>query len=272
MHKRLQWQLGSQIPNRRRILFFGKLLLAVGVLWALKRLAHDLNLDVLSVDPPFMALIFTTLALLAILLLGVLADFKESERLPAEAATILEVLSLELASIPAHQPQARASEGQASISSLAVALLDWLLSRISMDQLLVVYRCCYRDMVLASVLLQAQPQLQGRMTLRMESLLRIINRINTIRDTSFAASIHWMALLGTGLTCAGLVFTKLDTTLESNAFLLIISFALLFMIRMISDLDNPFGFNDEDSAEDVSLDPLLACIQRLPMIPGLLEP
>lgn len=267
MKKRLQWEIASKIPNRRRLTFLGKIGLAVASLWALKRLVHDLHLDVLRVDPLFISLILVTLVLLTVLLQGVLGDFRESERLPAEAATILEMLSLEIAAIPAHNAQAAIQQHQRSVSGLAEALLDWLLAKITTSQLHQSYQVCFRNTVAATVLLQDQPVLQGRLMAQLESLLRIINRINTIRETSFVVSVYWLAWLGTGLMCAGLVFTQLNTQLESSVFLLIVSFVLLFLIFLIADLDNPFGYNDDESAEDVNLDPLISCIQRLHAAP-----
>jgi hypothetical protein len=252
-------------------LFLGRVGLAVAVLWALKRLVHDLHLDVLRVDPLFIALILSTLVLLAVLLQGVLSDFRESERLPAEAATILEMLSLEILAISAHNDndQAQISQHQRAVTGLAEALVDWLLAKISTAQIHQVYQECFHNTVAATLLLRDQPVLQGRLIQQMENLLRIINRINTIRETSFVASVYWLAWLGTALMCAGLVFTQLNSPLESSVFLLVVSFVLLFMIHLISDLDNPFGFNDVNSAEDVCLDPLLHCVQRLHVAPKM---
>ncbi len=219
----------------------------------------------------FIALILATLVLLTVLLQGVLGDFRESEQLPAEAATILEMLSLEILAIPAHNGQAEIRQHQGSVTGLAEALLDWLLAKITTIQIHQAYQACFREAVAATVLLQGQPVLQGRLMQQMESLLRIINRINTIRETKFVASVYWLAWLGTGLMCAGLVFTQLNTPLESSVFMLIISFVLLFLILLISDLDNPFGYDDPASAEDVNLDPLISCIQRLHAVPELVN-
>jgi predicted membrane chloride channel (bestrophin family) len=59
--------------------------------------------------------------------------------------------------------------------------------------------------------------------------------------------------------------------LEAGLFLFVVSFILLFLIRLIGDLDNPFGFSDADSAEDVNIDILMMTIQRLQQAPHPLE-
>jgi hypothetical protein len=271
MRQRLNWTIASQIPNQRRVIQLGKITLAVGVLWAFKRLVNGLGLDVLRIDSLFIALVLATLILLSLLLNGVLNDYKESEKLPGEAATILEMLSLEILAIPAHNPQAQIKQQQEAVTALAEALLNWLLSKISTSQLHMVYQACFKQTVAATVLLQASPPLQARLMQQLERILQIINRIESIRSTGFVTSVYWLAYLGTGLTCVGLVFTRIDPPLEAGLFLFVVSFILLFLIRLIGDLDNPFGFSDADSAEDVNIDILMMTIQRLQQAPHPLE-
>jgi hypothetical protein len=43
----------------------------------------------------------------------------------------------------------------------------------------------------------------------------------------------------------------------------VIAFLLILLITLISDLDNPFGFAEAYSAEDVSLDVLLLALGRI---------
>ena len=269
MGRDLQWIIGSKIPNQRRVLLLGKITLAVGVLWACKRLVNGLGLDVLRINSLFIALVLSTVVLLTLLLNGVLNDFKESEKLPGEAATILEILSLEILAIPSHNPQAEVRSHQAAVTTLAEALLNWLLEKISTAQLHSVYQACCQQTLAAVALVPGSLNLQIRMTQQLERILLIINRIETIRTTGFVTSVYWLAYLGTGLTCIGLVFTRIDPPLEAGLFLFVVSFILIFLIRLINDLDNPFGFSDPDSAEDVSLDVLIQAIERLQLAPQL---
>ena len=62
---------------------------------------------------------------------------------------------------------------------------------------------------------------------------------------------------------AGLVFTVTEVLQESIFFILIIAFLLIFLLRLIADIDNPFGHADATSAEDVSIDLLVATELRL---------
>jgi hypothetical protein len=162
-----------------------------------------------------------------------------------------------------HCPEADLRSQQDAVLLLAEAIRRRLLASISQAELHQAYHHCYQQAVAASLWLEGAPALQARLVQPLEGILRITNRIEVIRSTGFVTSVYWLAYLGTGLTCIGLVLTRVDPPLESGLFLFVVSFLLLFLIHLIQDLDNPFGYADPDSAEDVSLEPLHGCITRL---------
>ena len=67
---------------------------------------------------------------------------------------------------------------------------------------------------------------------------------------------------------AGLMFTVTDALQKSTFFILVIAFLLIFLLRLISDIDNPFGHADATSAEDVSIDLLVDTVVRLREMAG----
>ena len=76
----------------------------VALIAAAKVAVHRFGWEVIQLNPLFTTLVASTVFLLGFLLNGVLADYKESEKLPAELATGLEVKGLELAAISTHYP------------------------------------------------------------------------------------------------------------------------------------------------------------------------
>jgi predicted membrane chloride channel (bestrophin family) len=103
-----------------------------------------------------------------------------------------------------------------------------------------------------------------RMKQEQNNLRRIITRIHTIRETSFNPSGYAIAEIITTLICFGLVFTKIDPYYESLFFVAFVSFILIYMVLLIKDLDNPFGYYQEENlSEDVSLGPILDVVNRL---------
>jgi hypothetical protein len=148
------------------------------------------------------------------------------------------------------------------VAELGGSILDWLLNRLSTTELLRRYQQVHGQVVQASVQLGIPP-LQARLMAEMAQILKLINRVETIRETSFITLVYWLASAGIVLLSGGLVFTATDVLEESIFFILVIAFLLIFLLRLISDIDNPFGHADATSAEDVSIDLLVASVLRL---------
>jgi hypothetical protein len=50
---------------------------------------------------------------------------------------------------------------------------------------------------------------------------------------------------------------------EAVFFLAVISFIVILLLRLIDDIDNPFGLSDVNSAENVSIELLEKAVERL---------
>ena len=94
-------------------------------------------------------------------------------------------------------------------------------------------------------------------------ILAKINRVQTIRDTTFVPLVYWMADIAAVLLFAGLVMARAENLPESVFFLAVISFIVILLLRLIDDIDNPFGLSDINSAEDVSIELLEKAVDRL---------
>jgi hypothetical protein len=69
-----------------------KAFIIVLVLIALKAIFHFLNLEIVTVGPVITALVAGVFFVIAIILSGVLSDFKESERIPSELTASIDAL------------------------------------------------------------------------------------------------------------------------------------------------------------------------------------
>ena len=103
----------------------------------------------------------------------------------------------------------------------------------------------------------------ARLKQEQNNLRRMLIRIHTVRETSFIPSGYIIAEFTTLLLIIGLIFVKIDPVYESIFFVGIITFLLRFLGLLIKDLDNPFGYYEGNSVEDVSLKPLDDVIVRL---------
>jgi predicted membrane chloride channel (bestrophin family) len=247
---------------RRRLLMLIKvsaLVLAIGLA---KLVAHQLGWEWMRPNPLVTSLVASTVFLMGFLLNGVLGDFKESEKLPGEIATSLETLGLEIQAIPSHNPVAQVGHHLEAVAELGDSILEWLLNRIPTAELLRRYQQTHGQVVQASVKLGIPP-LQARLMAETAQVLKLINRVEAIRETSFITLVYWLATAGIVLLSGSLIFTVTDVLQESIFFILVIAFLLIFLLRLIADIDNPFGHADANSAEDVSIDLLVATVLRL---------
>jgi len=80
--------------------------------------------------------------------------------------------------------------------------------------------------------------------------------------------VYWLASLGTTLLCCGLIFVRSNAPHELMFFLAVISFNLIMLLRLIADLDNPFGYENPNSSENVSLSVLVQARQRIEALRG----
>jgi hypothetical protein len=103
----------------------------------------------------------------------------------------------------------------------------------------------------------------ARLKQEQSALRKIIIRIHTIRETDFISSGYFIASRTTLLLLLGLVFARIEPFYESLFFLVVVSFLLLFLMFLIRDLDNPFGYYEQASSEDVSLKPLEDALAEL---------
>ena len=87
--------------------------------------------------------------------------------------------------------------------------------------------------------------------------------MQAIRDTSFAPLVYWMADIAAVLLFAGLVMARAENLPELVFFQAVISFIVILLLRLIDDIDNPFGLSDIRSAENVSIELLEKAVERL---------
>jgi hypothetical protein len=257
-------QVRQLSPRRRRIRKVRRVALTVALLCGIKVAFHGLELEKLEVNQLFSAMVASTVFLLGFLLSGVLTDFKESEKIPAEISTILETLFLEIRAVPAFNASANVGPSLGAVVNLGEAMIAWLQLRIDQATLLKAYWRTHASVVEAATMFKADSStLKGRFLQELAVVLQKINRIQTIRDTTFVPLVYWMANIASFLLFTGLIFAKSSNLAESVFFLGVISFLVLLLIRLIEDIDNPFGWSDLDSAEDVSIEVLAGTVDRL---------
>ncbi len=248
-------------PRLRRLWFFGRVGLLLLGIEGCRVLVHRQHWEVLTPNPLFSALVASEVFLLGFLLNGVLTDYKEGEKLPGELAAALECIALEVQGLPLLQPDAEVMGSLALLAVFSEALLAWmqeagpslaLLEQLNELQLAIERLGC----------LNPAP-LQARLLLELAHIRRGVQRIDVIRTTTFVPSVYGIAYIGTGVLTVGLVLCRIEPFAESLFFIGVISFLLIKLLLLITDLDNPFGAAHALSVENVSLLPVADAVQRL---------
>ncbi len=216
--------------------------------------AHWLGLEVLSLSPLFSGILAANVFLMGFLIAGVLADYKESEKLPGELAVSLEAIRDEASLIWKARQAEAAKSCLAYTGTLAEAILNWFHKKRRTREVFDLIRGL-NDHFTAFEPLTAPPFI-ARLKQEQTNLRRMVVRCHVIRETDFVSSGYIIAELTTILLCAGLILTEFAQFRESLFFVFVISFFLIYLLALIRSLDNPFGYYERASLENVQLKPL----------------
>lgn len=249
----------SSLHNRHYLLL--RVSAVVALIVAAKVAIHYLGWEVISINPLFSGIVAANVFLMGFLLSGVLADYKESERIPGELSVSLENLSQEVRGIRLAHPEAEIGPCLAGVAELCRDILAWLHKEKRTAALMAQVDALTPH--LAEMERWAQATLVARLKGEQANVRRILVRIHTVRETSFVASGYLLADVITSLMCAGLVLSRIEPFYESLFFVTVISYLMVFLLLLIRDLDNPFGYYERGSGEDVSLKPLEDALVRI---------
>ncbi|MCX5634729.1 MAG: hypothetical protein NTW55_02650 [Planctomycetota bacterium] len=237
----------------------------VAIIVLLKFGVHYFGFEFLSLSSLFTAVVSANIFLIGFLISGVLVDYKESEKIPGDMACSIETMADECMILYKGKKSAAAREMMQHLMEFGGMLIEWFHKKERTTKLLDKVSG-FNDYFLA---LEAETQANFITRLKQEQnlLRKMIYRVHTIRETSFLGTGYAIAELITFILVVGLVFIKIDPYYESVFFVAFVSFILIYMIFFIKDLDNPFGYNLQDSlVEDVSLKPLLDVRGRIKSI------
>ena len=234
---------------------------SVAVVIALKLAAHWFGWEIISLNPLFSGIIAANVFLMGFLLSGVLADYKESERLPGELAASLEAMADEAATVYEFKKAEVARQLLDSLLALSMSIRDWFHKEEQTRRVMAMLGSLNHFLFGLEGLTQAN--FIARLKQEQSNIRRMLIRIHTIRETSFIPSGYVIADTTTLLLLIGLVLSRIEPFVESLFFVGVITFLMRFLGLLIKDCDNPFGHYTGVSVEDVSLKPIDDVIVRL---------
>lgn len=239
-----------------------KALAAALVLVALKAAVGVLGYEFVSTLPLFTGLMGAVVFTLAILLSGVLADFKESERLIVEVSSQIERLDRDLALV-FREPAALAA-ARVQVADLARTLHASLASGrgIRMRDVDRPLRALDADTERAA-LAGATPNYVLLVRGHVASTARMAQRLESIIETTFVSSAYAVAGLVVSVALGVFAVTSIEPRGQGLLLYGFGAFLLVALFLLISDLDNPFGGHAR-----VDLKPLTKLVARLQAPPS----
>lgn len=202
--------------------------------------------------------------ILGFMLGGVLADYKESERLPAVVGGAISGFDTTCALALAAKDQDPAwAHGR--VSAVADSVESWFLGRVTDQQMWAAHSDLARlvnDIERAG----GGSHYLGRLMTVNGELTGALNRVAVIRNTSFVQSGYvLMSFLVLALQVS-LAVVSFPSTIMSWIAPAVLSAAYAYLVLLVRDLDNPFGHGENDgrgSGADVDIAPVLQVAAQL---------
>ncbi len=229
------------------------LVLVVGIL---KFITHRFGLEVLELNALFTSLVAGTIFLIGFLISGVLADYKESEKIPGDLAGSLRNLFDDTYTIYKGKNSEAAKQLIDYQKILITSLKDWFYRKERTQSIL------KKISQMNDFFIELDKEgIQANYIIKMKNeqnyIRKLILRIDTIRDTEFVGSAYAIVEAMGFLTVFGLLIIKIEPFYASLFLTVLISFLISYMFLLIKDLDNPFDFSVKgETGTEISLRPI----------------
>lgn len=252
----------KKIPLHSRWRLALKTIPLIAGIIGIKFTVHYLGYEFLTLNSLFTAVISANIFLIGFLISGTLVDHKESEKLPSDLASSIETMTDEGLIIYKNKKSQEAKIYVQKMLKFNQLLIKWFYKKERTENIMRQLHSFNDDFLVFES--QTQANFIVRLKQEQNAIRKMLHRIDTIRDTSFLGTGYAIVEIMASLLILGFIFIKIDPFYESIFFVSFVSFILIYMIYFIKDLDNPFGYRDEDNlVEEVSLKPIVDSQKRI---------
>jgi hypothetical protein len=177
--------------------------------------------------------------LIGFLLAGTMADYKESERLPAEISTTLETLEEIFMLAATNRPGLDLARLRRSVLELTDAIKTWLIRRPDVD----VYQALS---VMARVIRELEKEGAGpyasRAIPQLLMLRQRVARIDVIARTGFLPPAYALLEVLVVMVIALMLVASFGSRIVEFLIVPLVTLVNVYMLRLIRDIDNPFDY------------------------------
>jgi hypothetical protein len=191
------------------------------------------------------------------MLAGVMADYKESEKLPGEVACQLETLEEVCVQGAASKPNIAAAPFRAGVLALTDAVRDWLYKRKSQEEVFAALSTF--ELLVIGLEKDGAGSYAGRAQSELHNLRKQVTRIGVISRTGFLPPAYALLETLVALIMMLVLASKYKSTLAMSILVPFIALIFIYMVRLIRDIDDPFDYASDGSkagGAEVELFPL----------------
>ena len=202
--------------------------------------------------------------IVGLMLAGVMADYKESEKLPATiGGSLLAINSLAYGTLAAKGVDTAFIRPR--LAQVAETINEWLYGRVGDDQIPIAQRMV-SELIIDVEKAGGTTHYLTRLLIHASDLGTALQRVMVIRNTMFIKAGY--ALMTILVAIVLVLFVLVDFPSEYAQWLVIgaLSLAYTYLLLLVRDLDNPFGFGDHGgrgSGADVDLTPFKQAYREL---------
>jgi hypothetical protein len=209
---------------------------------------HALNLEFIRIDSLVSALISGVIFTMAILLTGVMSDFKESEKIPGELAATIKALhkDFELLEFTAKKETDSALSHLNSLISVIINQFEsnkWKQTEIGeiIEKI--------DDDIKLMATKNMPPPYVIKMRNELNNIEKISNRIDTIEETNFLPAAYALSQVAVLFVMLILLFSLVDPYIIGMVIIFTVTFLITGILVLIKDMDNPFETGGTGSAD-----------------------
>ena len=200
--------------------------------------------------------------IMGFMLAGTMSDYKESEKMPAEIACILESLEETIINSSKEKIKPHTKDLLKTLNQTSNKLYEWFYKRISNEEM---FESLNNLSKIAQKLDESDlPPYAVRFLNELNNLRRIMTRVHVISKTSFLQT-GYALLEALIFSIVVLLFvSKFKSLFAEYLVISAVSLIYFYLYRLIKDIDDPFEYTTEaeKGASEVELFPLQDYLQR----------
>ena len=224
-------------------------LAVVGIVLA-KLIVHTFSWEFITLNPLYTSVVAGGIFVIGLIVAGTLADYKESEKMPAEIAAALANINQDATGMKEANEEFDLVRLRKDLVNVVTTFKEDLGDGNSRTCLVAINELTTSFVALER--LGVPPPSLVRLRQEQGALRRAVLRIYHIQDTEFLPSAYILIETVVLLIIAALVFTKVDALHESVVILVVIAYFFVYLVRLLKIMDTPFRVRQQ-TGDEVSL-------------------